>query len=253
MRALVAVKRVIDYTVKVRVRPDKLGVVKDNVKHSCNPFDEIAVEQAVRMKEAKKVTEIVAVSIGGAKSVEILRGSALALGVDKAILVKLPKDDTEVEALAVAKILKGIVEKVKPDIVLTGKQAIDDDSCAVPQMLAAMLGWSQGTFLSALEVEGKSAKISRETDAGIQKLEIQLPAVLSCDLRLNEPRYAKLPEIMKAKKKPLEEIDIKKTGVDITPRLEIVQVADPPNRAAGKKVKTVDELIDKLKNEAKVI
>jgi electron transfer flavoprotein beta subunit len=253
MRALVCVKRVIDYTVKVRVRPDKMGVVKDNVKHSCNPFDEIAVEQAVRMKEAKKVTEIVAVSIGGPKTIEILRGSALALGVDKAILIKLPKDDTEVEALAVAKILKGVVDKVKPDIVLAGKQAIDDDSCAVPQMLASMLGWSQGTFLSALAVEGKMAKISRETDVGIQKLEISLPAVFSCDLRLNEPRYAKLPEIMKAKKKPLEEIDVKTTGVDIAPRLEIVQVADPPTRAAGKKVKTAEELMDKLKNEAKVL
>jgi electron transfer flavoprotein beta subunit len=253
MKALVAIKRVIDYTVKVRVRPDKLGVVKDNVKHSCNPFDEIAVEQAVRFKEAKKITEITAVSIGGPKTVEILRGSALALGVDKAILIKLPKDDSEVEPLAVAKILKGIVDKVKPDFVLTGKQAIDDDSCAVPQMLAALLGWSQGTFLSAVAIEGKAATISRETDVGIQKLEIKLPAVFSCDLRLNEPRYAKLPEIMKAKKKPLEEIDVAKTGVDVTPRLQIVQVSDPPTRAAGKKVKTADELVDKLKNEAKVL
>jgi len=253
MRALVAVKRVIDYTVKVRVRPDKLGVVKENVKHSCNPFDEIAVEQAVRMKEKKLLSEIVAVSIGGPKTVEILRGSALALGVDKAILIKLPKDDIEVESLAVAKILKGVVDKVKPDVVIAGKQAIDDDCCAVPQMLASLLGWSQGTFLSALEISGKTAKLSRETDAGVQKLEINLPAVFSCDLRLNEPRYAKLPEIMKAKKKPLEEIDIKATGVDITPRLEIVQVTDPPSRKAGQKVKTAEELVNKLKNEAKVL
>lgn len=253
MRALVAVKRVIDYTVKVRVRPDKKGVVKDNIKHSCNPFDEIAVEQAVRMKEKKLVSEIIAVSIGGPKTIEILRGSALALGVDKAILVKLPKDDTEVESLAVAKILKGVVDKVKPDIVLMGKQAIDDDCCATPQMLASLLGWPQGTFLSALEVSGKTAKLSRETDSGVQKLEINMPAVFSCDLRLNEPRYAKLPEIMKAKKKPLEEIDVKATGVDIAPRLDIVEVSDPPSRKAGQKVKTAEDLVNKLKNEAKVI
>lgn len=253
MRALVCVKRVIDYTVKVRVRPDKLGVVKDNIKHSINPFDEIAVEQAVRMKEKKQVSEIVVVSIGGPKTVEIIRQSALALGVDKGILVKLPKDDSEVEPLAVAKILKGIVDKVKPDIVFTGKQAIDDDSCAVPQMLASMLNWSQGTFLNQLVVEGKTAKIARETDVGIQRLEISLPAIFSCDLRLNEPRYAKLPEIMKAKKKPLEEIDVAKTGVDIAPRLQIISVAEPATRAAGKKVKTAEELVDKLKNEAKVL
>ena len=253
MRALVAVKRVIDYTVKVRVRPDKLGVVKDNVKHSCNPFDEIAMEQAVRMKEKKLVTEIVAVSIGGPKSVDVLRGSALAMGADKAIHVKLADDNVEVEPLAVAKILKAITEKVQPDIVLTGKQAIDDDSCATPQMLAALLNWPQATFASAVEVDGKKMSVSRETDVGMQKLSVNFPCVLSCDLRLNEPRYAKLPEIMKAKKKPMETIDVKDLGVDITPRLKIIDVSDPPARAAGIKVGSIEELVDKLKNEAKVL
>eukprot|EP01001_Neometanema_parovale_P009821 NODE_6060_length_883_cov_110.119737_g5830_i0.p1 GENE.NODE_6060_length_883_cov_110.119737_g5830_i0~~NODE_6060_length_883_cov_110.119737_g5830_i0.p1 ORF type:complete len:273 (+),score=96.54 NODE_6060_length_883_cov_110.119737_g5830_i0:58-819(+) len=253
MRALVCVKRVIDYTVKVRVRPDKLGVVKDNVKHSINPFDEIAVEEAVRMKEKKAVKEIIAVSIGGPKSVEVLRANALALGVDKAIHVKLPSDADELEPLAVAQILQKIAEKVQPDVIFTGKQTIDDDSCAVPQMLAALMGWPQGVFLSSLAIDGKTAKLSRETDHGVQQQEVNMPAVFSCDLRLNEPRYAKLPEIMKAKKKPLEEIDVKSLGIDITPRLQVVEVADPPTRSAGVKVSSVDDLIDKLRNTAKVI
>eukprot|EP00996_Jenningsia_fusiforme_P003010 NODE_3816_length_911_cov_367.477958_g3510_i0.p1 GENE.NODE_3816_length_911_cov_367.477958_g3510_i0~~NODE_3816_length_911_cov_367.477958_g3510_i0.p1 ORF type:complete len:273 (-),score=75.76 NODE_3816_length_911_cov_367.477958_g3510_i0:91-852(-) len=253
MRALVAVKRVIDYTVKVRVKADKTGVVKENVKHSCNPFDEIAVEQAVRMKEKGLVKEIIAVSIGGPKSVDILRGNALALGVDKAIHVKLASDFDELEPLAVAKILKAVADKVNPDVILTGKQAIDDDSCATPQMLAALLNWPQATFICEMEVEGKHLKIARETDAGVQKLKLSLPAVVSCDLRLNEPRYAKLPEIMKAKKKPLEEIAVASLGVDLAPRLKVVEVADPPTRAAGKKVASVEELVAKLKGEAKVL
>eukprot|EP00994_Dinema_validum_P001656 NODE_1341_length_998_cov_120.345627_g1033_i0.p1 GENE.NODE_1341_length_998_cov_120.345627_g1033_i0~~NODE_1341_length_998_cov_120.345627_g1033_i0.p1 ORF type:complete len:274 (+),score=107.63 NODE_1341_length_998_cov_120.345627_g1033_i0:61-822(+) len=253
MRALVGVKRVIDYTVKVRVRPDKMGVVKENTKHSCNPFDEIAVEQAVRMKEAKVVKEIIAVSIGGPKSVEVLRGSALALGVDKAIHVKLPKDEDELEPLAIAKIFQKLTEKVQPDIIITGKQAIDDDSCATPQMLAQLLSWPQATFVSEVSVADGKLTLARETDAGVQRLETKMPCVVSCDLRLNEPRYAKLPEIMKAKKKPLEEIDATSMGVDLTPRLQVVQVADPPVRSAGQMVASVDELVAKLKNEAKVL
>lgn len=253
MRALVAVKRVIDYTVKVRVRPDKLGVVKDNVKHSCNPFDEIAVEEAVRMKEKKIVNEVVAVSIGGPKSADILRPGVLAMGADKAIHVKLPDDNTELEPLAVAKILKAVAEKVQPDVVLTGKQAIDDDSCAAPQMLAALMNWPQATFACAVDVKDSKLNLERETDAGVQKLEVNIPCVVSCDLRLNEPRYAKLPDIMKAKKKPFETIDVNDLGVDLNPRLKIVEVSDPPTRAAGVKVSSIEEMLDKLKNEAKVL
>jgi|UniRef100_A0A7S4CA48 electron transfer flavoprotein beta subunit len=253
MKALVAVKRVIDYTVKVRVRPDKLGVVKDNVKHSCNPFDEIAVEQAVRMKEKKILSEVTVVSIGGPKSADVLRPGVLAMGADKAIHVKLPTDDTEVEPIAVAKILQKIAEKVQPDMVIMGKQAIDDDSCASPQMLAALMDWPQGTFACGVEVADNKVKLARETDAGVQNLELNVPCVLSCDLRLNEPRYAKLPEIMKAKKKPFETIDIKDLGVDITPRLKVVEVAEPPTRSAGVKVGSIEEMVDKLKNEAKVL
>jgi electron transfer flavoprotein beta subunit len=235
------------------VRPDKLGVVKDNVKHSCNPFDEIAVEQAVRMKEKKILGEVVAVSIGGPKSAEILRNAALALGADRAIHVKLPDDNAELEPLAVAKILKALADKEKPEFIIMGKQAIDDDSCATPQMLAAMLNWPQGTFLCDMSVEGKKVKLARETDTGVQNLEISVPCVLSCDLRLNEPRYAKLPEIMKAKKKPMETIDVKTLGIDVTPRLQVVEVAEPPTRQAGVKVATIEDLVNKLKSEAKVL
>jgi len=252
-KALVAVKRVIDYTVKVRVRPDKLGVIKDNVKHSCNPFDEIAVEQAVRLKEKKVLGEVVAVSIGGPKAAEVLRNAALAMGADRAIHVKLSDDNTDLEPLAVAKILKALAEKEKPEFILMGKQAIDDDSCATPQMLAALLNWPQGTFLCGMEVKGKKVEISRETDTGVQNLEINVPCVLSCDLRLNEPRYAKLPEIMKAKKKPLETIDVKILGIDVAPRLQIVEISEPPTRQAGVKVATVEDLVNKLKTEAKVL
>jgi len=230
-----------------------LGVVKDNVKMSCNPFDEIAVEQAVRMKEGKILKEVVAVTIGGPKSAEILRNAALAMGADRAIHVKLPNDNDEVEPLAVAKILKALADKEKPEYIIMGKQAIDDDSCASPQMLAALLNWPQGTFACSMKVEGKTVKLGRETDTGVQNLEISVPCVLSCDLRLNEPRYAKLPEIMKAKKKPLETIDVSSLGIDIKPRLQVVEVADPPTRQAGVKVGSVEDLVKKLKTEAKVL
>jgi len=207
----------------------------------------------VRLKEKKVLKEIVAVSIGGPKSAEVLRNNALAMGADRAIHVKLPDDNTEIEPLAVAKILKAIAEKEKPDYILMGKQAIDDDSCAAPQMLAALLNWPQGTFLCGMEVAGKTVKVSRETDSGVQNLEINTPCVLSCDLRLNEPRYAKLPEIMKAKKKPLDTIDVKTLNIDITPRLQVVEVAEPPTRQAGVKVASIEELVKKLKTEAKVL
>jgi electron transfer flavoprotein beta subunit len=242
MKVLVPVKRVIDYNVKVRVKTDQTGVDLANVKMSMNPFDEIAVEEAVRLKEKGKVTEIVVVSIGPQQATETIR-TALAMGADRGILVKC---DTDVEPLAVAKILKAIVAAEDPKLVITGKQAIDDDSNQTGQMLAALLGWGQGTFAHKLELDETSAKIEREIDGGLQTVEVKLPAVMTTDLRLNEPRYASLPNIMKAKKKPIEEKTPADYGVDVTPRLKVLKVTEPPKRGGGIKVKTVSELLDKL-------
>lgn len=244
MKVLVPVKRVIDYNVKVRVKADQSGVYLANVKMSMNPFDEIAVEEAVRLKEKGKAKEIVAISIGPLQASETIR-TALAMGADRGILVKT---DTAAEPLAVAKILKAIVEAEKPDFVITGKQAIDDDSNQVGQMLAALLGWPQATFAHALELGDGSAKIAREIDGGLQTVEVKLPAVMTTDLRLNEPRYASLPNIMKAKKKPIEEKTPGDLGVDVTPRLKVLKVAEPAKRGAGVKVASVAELLDKLKD-----
>src|ERR1700742_1581730 len=249
MKVLVPVKRVIDFNVKVRVKSDQSGVELANVKMSMNPFDEIAVEEAVRLKEAGKASEIVAVSIGPAQAAETLR-TALAMGADRGILVKT---EGEVEPLAVAKILKAICDAEKPMLVITGKQAIDDDSNQTGQMLAALLGWGQGTFAHSLELGDADAKIEREIDGGLQTVDLKLPAVMSVDLRLNEPRYASLPNIMKAKKKPIAEKAPADYGVDVTPKLKTLKVTEPPKRQAGIKVKTVAELLDKLKNEAGVI
>jgi electron transfer flavoprotein beta subunit len=243
MKVLVPVKRVVDYNVKVRVKSDQSGVDLANVKMSMNPFDEIAVEEAVRLKEKGKVTEIVAVSIGPSQAAETIR-TALAMGADRGILVKA---EGEVEPLAVAKILKAICEAEKPMLVITGKQAIDDDSNQTGQMLAALLGWGQGTFAHSLELSDASAKIAREIDGGLQTVDVKLPAVMTTDLRLNEPRYASLPNIMKAKKKPIEEKSPADYGVDATPRLKILKVSEPPKRGGGVKVKSVSELLDKLK------
>jgi electron transfer flavoprotein beta subunit len=248
MKVLVPVKRVIDFNVKVRVKSDQTGVDLANVKMSMNPFDEIAVEEAVRLKEKGTVSEIVVVSIGPAQASETLR-TALAMGADRGILVK---SDSEVEPLAVAKILKAIVEEEKPELVITGKQAIDDDSNQTGQMLAALLGWGQGTFAHKLELDAGSAKIEREVDGGLQTVEVKLPAVMTTDLRLNEPRYASLPNIMKAKKKPIAEKTPADYGVDVTPRLKVLKVTEPAKRQAGIKVKSVAELVDKL-TEAGVI
>ena len=242
MKVLVPVKRVIDYNVKVRVKTDQSGVDLANVKMSMNPFDEIAVEEAVRLKEKGKVSEIIAVSIGPQQASETIR-TALAMGADRGILVKC---DTEVEPLAVAKILKAIVEAEAPMLVITGKQAIDDDSNQTGQMLAALLGWGQGTFAHKLELDDASARIEREVDGGLQTVELKLPAVMTTDLRLNEPRYASLPNIMKAKKKPIEEKNPADYGVDVTPRLKVLKVTEPAKRGAGVKVKSVTELLDKL-------
>ncbi|HJT42989.1 MAG TPA: electron transfer flavoprotein subunit beta/FixA family protein [Rhizomicrobium sp.] len=243
MKLLVPVKRVIDYNVKVRVKADQSGVDLANVKMSMNPFDEIAVEEAVRLKEKGKATEVVVVSIGPPQASETLR-TALAMGADRGILVKT---DRTVEPLAVAKLLKAIVEAEQPGFVITGKQAIDDDANQVGQMLAALLGWPQGTFAHALELEGGSAKITREIDGGLQTVEVRLPAVMTTDLRLNEPRYASLPNIMKAKKKPIDEKSPADLGVDITPRCKVLKVSEPPRRGGGVKVASVSELLDKLK------
>ena len=248
MKVLVPVKRVIDYNVKVRVKTDQTGVDLANVKMSMNPFDEIAVEEAVRLKEKGKAQEVVAVSIGPQQAGETLR-TALAMGADRAILVKT---DAEVEPLAVAKILKAIAEEEKPLLVIAGKQAIDDDSNQTGQMLAALLGWGQGTFAHKLELEAGKAMIEREVDGGLQTVEVTLPAVMTTDLRLNEPRYASLPNIMKAKKKPITERSPGDYGVDVTPRLKVLKVAEPQKRSAGVKVKSVSELLDKLQ-EAGVI
>ena len=249
MKVLVAVKRVVDYNVKVRVKPDGSGVETANVKMSMNPFDEIAVEEAMRLKEAGVATEIVAVSIGTAQCQETLR-TALAIGADRAILVET---GVEMQPLAVAKLLKAIVEKEQPRLVILGKQAIDDDSNQTGQMLAALLDWSQATFASKVKVSGAVAEVTREVDGGLETIAVKLPAVVTTDLRLNEPRYVTLPNIMKAKKKPLETLTPETLGVDVAPRLKTLKVQEPPKRSAGKLVKSVQELVEKLKNEAKVI
>ncbi|MGQ0526750.1 MAG: electron transfer flavoprotein subunit beta/FixA family protein [Alphaproteobacteria bacterium] len=254
MKILVPIKRVVDFNVKIRVKTDQTGVDLANVKMSINPFCEIAVEEAVRLKEAGKASEIIVLSIGPDKAQEQLR-TAMAVGADRGILVKTdaPTDLGGVEPLAVAKILKAIVDKEKPDLVILGKQSIDDDSNQTGQMLAALLGWPQGTFASKLTIDAGNAAVAREVDGGTETLSLKLPAIITTDLRLNEPRYAKLPDIMKAKKKELEIIEPASLGVDITPRLKVVKVCEPPKRKGGIKVENVDQLIDKLKNEAKVI
>ena len=249
MKVLVPVKRVIDYNVKVRVKADNSGVELANVKMAMNPFDEIAVEQALRLKEAGGAEEVVVVSIGPAQNQETIR-TALAMGADRGIHIEASHD---IEPLAVAKLLKAVVERETPGLVLVGKQAIDDDCNQTGQMLAALLGWAQGTFVSALAFSGDQAKIVREVDGGLEHLEIKMPAIVSVDLRLNEPRYASLPNIMKAKKKPLDSLTVDELGVDISPRLTIVKVEEPTAREAGIKVADVKELVEKLKNEAKVI
>jgi electron transfer flavoprotein beta subunit len=249
MKVLVGVKRVVDANIKVRVKSDGSGVETANVKMAMNPFCEISIEQAVRMKEAGTVTEIVAVSIGVPQCQETLR-TALAMGADRAILVET---DQDVQPLAVAKVLKALCEKEKPGLVIMGKQAIDDDCNQCGQMLAALLGWPQATFISKIEISGESAQITREIDGGLEKLTTKMPLVVTTDLRLNEPRYVTLPNIMKAKKKPLENIKPADLGVDVTPRLKTLKVAEPPKRSAGVKVADVAELVNKLRNEARVI
>ena len=249
MKVLVPVKRVVDFNVKVRVKSDGSGVETANVKMSMNPFDEIAVEEAIRLKEGGVVTEIVAVSVGTSACQETLR-TALALGADRAILVETAID---AEPLAVAKLLENIAAKEAPQLVIMGKQAIDDDSNQTGQMLAALLGWSQATFASKVSVEGEQAQVTREVDGGLETLSVKLPAVVTTDLRLNEPRYVTLPNIMKAKKKQLDTVTPEALGVDVTPRLTTLKVSEPAKRSAGQLVKTVGELVDKLKNEAKVI
>lgn len=249
MKVLVPVKRVVDYNVKIRVKGDGSGVELANVKMSMNPFDEIAVEEALRLKEAGKVEEVVVVSIGPAQSQETIR-TALAMGADRGILVKV---DDLVEPLAVAKILKGVVDAEQPKLVILGKQAIDDDANQTGQMLSALLGWSQGTFASKVELGEGSAKVTREVDGGLQTIEIKLPAIVTTDLRLNQPRYASLPNIMKAKKKPLDEKSAADYGVDTKPRLKVIKTEEPSGRKAGVKVKDVAELVAKLKNEAGVL
>jgi electron transfer flavoprotein beta subunit len=249
MKILVAVKRVIDYNVQIRVKEDGTGVHTDNVKMSTNPPDDNAVEEAVKLKEAGKAKEVIAVTIGEEKTQETVR-KALAVGVDRGIHVKT---DSYVEPLGVAKIIKKIVEKEKPDLVFMGKQAIDDDCNQTGQMLAALLGWSQGTFVSKVQLKDKIIQVTREVDEGLETVEINLPAIVTCDLRLNEPRYASLPNIMKAKKKPIEKIVVKDLGVDVTNRIQQLKVEEPPKRKGGTKVKSVAELVGKLKNEAKVI
>ena len=249
MKVFVPVKRVVDYNVKVRVKSDGTGVDLANVKMSMNPFDEIAIEEAVRLKEAGVATEVVAISCGTAASQETLR-TALAIGADRAILVET---DADVQPLAVAKLLKALVDKEGPQLVILGKQAIDDDSNQTGQMLAALLGWSQATFASKVVIAGGKAAVTREVDGGLETLELTMPAVVTTDLRLNEPRYATLPNIMKAKKKPLDTVKPADLGVDVAPRLTTLKVVEPAKRQAGIKVADVAQLLDKLKNEAKVI
>jgi electron transfer flavoprotein beta subunit len=249
MKVLVAVKRVVDFNVKVRVKADGTGVDTANVKFSMNPFDEIAVEEALRLREAGKATEVVAVSLGAAASQETIR-TALAMGADRGIHVQT---DEELQPLAVAKLLKAVAAKEQPKLIILGKQAIDDDSNQTGQMLAALLGWPQGTFASKLALEGERAQVTREIDGGLETVSLALPAVVTTDLRLNEPRYASLPNIMKARKKPIEQTTPADLGVDAKPRLVTVKVEEPAKRKSGVKVKTVAELVDKLRNEAKVI
>ena len=249
MKILVAVKRVIDYNVQVRVKEDGTGVVTDNVKMSTNPPDDNAIEEAVKIKEAGKAKEVVAITVGEEKAQETIR-KALAVGVDRGIHVKTNENT---EPLAVAKILQKIVDKEKPDLVFMGKQAIDDDCNQTGQMLSALLGWAQGTFASKIEVKDKLIQVTREVDEGLETIEINLPAIVTCDLRLNEPRYASLPNIMKAKKKPIEQLIAKDLGVDISNRIQQLRVEEPPKRKGGVKVANVAELVSKLKNEAKVI
>ncbi len=249
MKILVAVKRAIDYNVKARPKSDGSGVDLANVKMSMNPFDEIAVEEAIRLQEAGKAGEIVAVSVGPAACQETLR-TAMAMGADRGILVQT---DDEVQPLAVAKLLKALVEKEQPGMVILGKQAIDDDSNQTGQMLAGLLGWGQGTFAAKVDVADGTVAVKREVDGGIQTLTLKMPVVVTADLRLNEPRYVKLPNIMKAKKKPLDTVSPADLGVDITPRIKLVKVSEPPARAGGVKVADVNELVAKLRNEAKVI
>ena len=249
MKVLVPVKRVVDYNVKIRVRPDGSGVELANVKMSMNPFDEIAVEEAIRLKEQGKASEIVAVSIGPQQATETIR-TALAMGADRGILVKT---DGIVEPLAVAKILKAVAERESPQLIVMGKQAIDDDANQTGQMLAALLGWPQGTFASKVTVGEGSVEVTREVDAGLQTVRLKLPAVVTTDLRLNEPRYASLPNIMKAKKKPLEELTPEALGVDVTPRLKVLKTVEPSGRKAGVKVASPAELVQKLKVEAGVL
>jgi electron transfer flavoprotein beta subunit len=249
MKILVPVKRVVDFNVKIRVKGDGSGVELSNVKMSMNPFDEIAVEEAIRLKEKGQAAEIVVVSIGPAQASETIR-TALAMGADRGILVKT---DATVEPLAVAKILKAIVDQEQPGLVILGKQAIDDDCNQTGQMLAALAGWPQGTFASKLAIEGDRISVTREVDGGLQTIKLKSPAIVTTDLRLNEPRYASLPNIMKAKKKPIEEKTPDAYGVDVTPHLEVLKTSEPPGRKAGVKVKTAAELIDKLRNEAGVL
>ena len=249
MKVLVAVKRVIDYNVKIRVKPDKTGVETANVKMSMNPFDEIGVEEAVRLRESGAASEIIAVSMGPQACQETIR-TALAMGADRGIHVL---SDAELQPLAVAKLMKTIAAKEQPQLIILGKQAIDDDSNQTGQMVAALLGWSQGTFASKLKLEGGKALVTREIDGGLETIELTLPAVLTTDLRLNEPRYASLPNIMKAKKKPIEQLTPEALQVDIAPRLVTLKVEEPAKRQGGKKVASVQELVDKLKTEARVI
>ena len=249
MKIIVSVKRVVDYNVKVRVKSDGSGIETSGVKMSMNPFDEIAVEEAVRLKEKGVVTEIVAVSMGVPQCAETIR-TALAMGADRGILVET---DADLQPLAVAKLLKAIVDQEQPQIVILGKQAIDDDMSATGQMLAALLGWSQGTFASKLAVEGDTLTVTREVDGGLETVALTLPSIVTTDLRLNEPRYASLPNIMKARKKPIATMKPADLGVDVTPRLTVIKVTEPPKRKAGQKVASVAELVSKLKTEAKVI
>jgi electron transfer flavoprotein beta subunit len=249
MKILVAVKRVVDYNVKVRAKADGSGVETANVKMSMNPFDEIAIEEAVRLQEAGKAKEIVAVSLGVAACQDTLR-TALAMGADRGILVET---DVELQPLAVAKLLKAVVDQEQPDLIILGKQAIDDDANQTGQMLAALLGWAQGTFASRIEIGAGEINVTREVDGGLETIAIKLPAVVTSDLRLNEPRFVKLPNIMKAKKKPLAVLKPAELGVDVAPRLVTLKVQEPPKRQAGIKVDTVAILVDKLRNEAHVI
>ncbi len=249
MKILVAVKRVVDYNVKIRVNADNSAVDLANVKMSINPFDEIAVEEAIRIKEANKADEIIVVSIGPKENQETIR-SALALGADRGLLMQT---DEETQPLAVAKILKYVVEAESPDLVILGKQAIDDDSNQTGQMLSALMNWPQGTFASKIDLMDNEVNVTREIDGGLETIRLKLPAVITTDLRLNEPRYAKLPNIMKAKKKPLDIQQVSETGIDIKPRLTTIKVTEPAQRSAGIKVSSVTELVEKLRNEAKVI